>query len=67
MEKKRYTIKTACPQCGCTSLTVLSPEEIKAKYGDVPNIELVCSACVLKYSSPLGKACPDWDTECKMK
>jgi len=67
MEKKRYTIKTACPQCGCTSLTVLSPEEIKKKYGDVPNVEMECSACVHKYSTDMEKACPEWDKECKIK
>jgi len=67
MEKKRYTIKTACPQCGCTSLTVLSPEEIREKYGDVPNVDMECGACVLKYSTDMEKACPEWDKECKMK
>ena len=67
MEKKRYTIKTSCPQCGCTDLTVLSPEEIKKKYGDTPNIDMECSACVLKYSTDMEKACPEWDKECKMK
>jgi redox-regulated HSP33 family molecular chaperone len=67
MEKKRYTIKTACPQCGCTDLTVLSPEEIKKKYGDAPNVEMECNACVLKYSTDMVKACPEWDKECKMK
>ena len=30
MARKQYKIKTACPQCGCTELTVLTPEEIKA-------------------------------------
>ncbi len=67
MEKKRYTIKSSCPQCGCTDLTVLSPEEIKKKYGDSPNIDMECSECVLKYSTDMEKACPEWDKECKMK
>ena len=67
MEKKRYTIKTSCPQCGCTDLTVLTPEEIKKKYGDAPNVDMECSACVLKYSTDMKKACPEWDKECKMK
>ena len=32
MARKKYQVKTACPQCGCTELTVLSAEEIKEKY-----------------------------------
>ncbi|MGB5155999.1 hypothetical protein [Desulfobacterium sp. N47] len=66
MEKKKYTIKTACPQCGCAMLTVLSPEEIKEKYGDVPNVEMECGECSLKYSSEMKTACPEWDKECKL-
>jgi len=67
MKKKRYTIKTSCPQCGCSMLTVLSPEEIKEKYGDIPNVEMECGECMLKYSTGMEKACPEWDKECKMK
>ena len=40
MTRENYRIKTACPQCGCTELTVLSPQEIKEKYGDVPNFDM---------------------------
>ncbi len=64
---KRYTIKTACPQCGCSQLTVMTPEEIKAKYGDVPNIDLECGECMLQYSKPMKEACPEWDQECRLK
>jgi len=67
MTKKRYTIKTSCPQCGCSMLTVLSPEEIKKKYGDIPNVEMECGECMLKYSTGMEKACPEWDKDCKMK
>jgi hypothetical protein len=67
MGKKRYTIKTACPQCGCSSLTILSPEEIKKRYGDIPNVEMECGECMLKYSTAMEKACPEWDKECRMK
>ena len=45
--KKRYRIKTSCPQCGCSGLSHLSAEEIKKKYGDVPNIELECHECTI--------------------
>jgi hypothetical protein len=67
MAKKKYNLKTACPQCGCSFLQVLSEAEIKEKYGDVPNIELECGECAEKYSADMKDACPEWDAECKMK
>ena len=45
--KKRYRIKTSCPQCGCSGLTHLSEEELKKRYGDVPNVELDCHECTM--------------------
>ncbi len=45
---KKYRIKTACPQCGCSGATNLSEEEMKERYGDVPNIELECHECMTK-------------------
>jgi hypothetical protein len=67
MSKKRYTIKHSCPQCGCTDLTVLTDEEIRAKYGDQPNIQLSCGECMLQYQSSMKDACPEWDQECRLK
>ena len=67
MSKKRYTIKQSCPQCGCTDLTVLTEEEIRAKYGDQPNIHLSCGECQLKYEAEMKDACPEWDKECHLK
>jgi hypothetical protein len=67
MSKKRYEVKGACPQCGCSFATHLSEEELKARYGDVPNIELECGECMLKYTKPMEEACPEWDKECKLK
>jgi hypothetical protein len=66
MARKKYQIKTACPQCGCTELTVLSAEEIKKKYGDVPNFDLECGECMLKYTAEMKTACPEWDKDCKL-
>ena len=45
--KKKYRIKTSCPQCGCSELSLLSEEELKKRYGDVPNIELECHECMM--------------------
>jgi predicted nucleic acid-binding Zn-ribbon protein len=65
--KERYHIKSACPQCGCSYAQVLSPEEIKEKYGDMPNVELECGECMLKFEKAMAEACPEWDAECKLK
>ena len=67
MSDKRYTIKSACPQCGCSFLNVLSEDEITEKYGDDPNLHLECGECMLKYEDDRESACPEWDKECKLK
>lgn len=67
MAEKRFQIKTACPQCGCSFATNLSAEELKKRYGDVPNIEMECGECNIKYNTPMSHACPEWDQECKLK
>jgi hypothetical protein len=66
-KKKRYTVKSACPQCGCTAATVMSEEELKERYGHVPNFDLECGACMAKFSQPAKDACPEWDADCRMK
>jgi hypothetical protein len=66
MEPKRYQIKSACPQCGCSFAQVLSKEELKNKYGDLPNIELECGECMLKFEADRESACPEWDAECRL-
>lgn len=65
-EGKRYHIKAACPQCGCSYAQVLSTEEIREKYGDMPNVELECGECMKKFEEPMENACPEWDKECKL-
>ncbi len=45
MTRKSYKIKTTCPQCGCSAVSHLSEEEIKERYGDVPNVTLECHQC----------------------
>lgn len=67
MAKKRYQIKTSCPQCGCSGATTLSKEELVERYGDVPNIEMDCTECMLHYSTPMKDACPEWDDECRLR
>jgi len=65
-KSKRYQVKTSCPQCGCSAVQHLSAEEIQARFGDVPNVELECGECMLKYSTSREAACPEWDKECKL-
>ncbi|NNF98888.1 MAG: hypothetical protein HKM93_05885 [Desulfobacteraceae bacterium] len=67
MAKKRFKVESSCPQCGCSAVAHLSEEEIKEKYGDVANVHMECGECMLKYSSPMASACPEWDEACKMK
>ena len=67
MAKKRYQISTSCPSCGCSAVSHLTDEEIKERYGDVPNVDMECGECMLKYATPMEEACPEWDKECKMK
>mgnify|MGYP003572090808 CR=1 FL=1 len=65
MSKERYQIKSSCPQCGCSFATHLTPEELKKRYGDVPNIEMECGECMIKYTKTKEEVCPEWDKACK--
>ena len=67
MAGKKYRIKTACPQCGCSGVTALSEEEMKERYGGLANVEMECGECMMQYETPMEDACPEWDKECKMK
>jgi hypothetical protein len=67
MTEKRYRMQTACPQCGCSAVQHLSKEEIKERYGDVPNVEMECGECTLQYIAEMEKACPEWDQDCKLQ
>lgn len=66
MSSKRYKIETSCPQCGCSAVTHLSAEEIKERYQDVPNVEMDCSECLIKYKTDMKTACPEWDKDCRI-
>jgi len=65
-KNKRFEIKTACPQCGCSAVSHLSREEMLEKYGNVANVEMECSACRARYEAPMKEACPEWDKECRL-
>jgi hypothetical protein len=67
MAKKRYELKTTCPQCGCSAVSNLSEKELKERFGNVPNVEMECSECMHKYHAKMSTACPLWDKECRMK
>ena len=36
----------------------LSDEEMKERYGDVPNVEMECGECMLQYETAMEDACP---------
>jgi C4-type Zn-finger protein len=65
-EKKTYRIQTACPQCGCSAVSHLSAEEIRARFGDVPNIQMECSECMARYETPMKEACPEFAKDCNL-
>ena len=62
MAKKRYTINTACPQCGCSHAQVLTEAEMRDRYGSVPNFEMECHECLQKFSSEMKSACPGYSS-----
>lgn len=66
-EKKKYRIQTTCPQCGCSAVSHLSAEEIREKFGDVPNVQMECSECMAKYATPIQEACPEYAKDCKLE
>ena len=67
MSKKTYRIQTACPQCGCSAVSHLTADEIREKYENVPNVEMDCRECLLKYQTSMKSACPEWDRECQAR
>ena len=67
MSRKTYKFQTSCPQCGCSAVSHLSAEEIKERFGDVPNVDMECGECMLKYQTDMKAACPEWDEECKLQ
>lgn len=67
MSSKRYEVKSSCPQCGCSYLTVLSDEEIRAKYGDDERFQLECGECLASFEKERSEACPEWDKDCRLK
>ena len=64
-KRKRYQVKTACPQCGCSAVANLSKEEIQRRFGHVPNVELECHECFAKFADEMENVCPEWDAECQ--
>ena len=67
MTQKTYRIQTACPQCGCSAVSHLTTEEIKEKYGNIPNVEMDCRECQLKYQTSMKLVCPEWDLACRAR
>ena len=67
MAGKTYRIQTACPQCGCSAVSHLTAGEIKERFGDVPNVDMECGECLLKYQTSMESACPEWDRECQAR
>jgi len=40
---------------------------MRERFGDVPNVEMECTKCMLTYHAKMENVCPEWDKACKMK
>jgi len=47
MAKKRYQIKSECPECGCGLIDNMTPDEFREKYGEETKdkVTVHCSDC----------------------
>mgnify|MGYP001812237345 CR=1 FL=1 len=46
MAKKRYQIKSECPECGCGLIYNMTPDEYREKHGDIKDkVTVNCSDC----------------------
>ena len=46
MAKKRYQIKSECPECGCGLIDKMTPDEFVEKYGKIKDqVDVNCSEC----------------------
>ena len=66
MSEKKYRLTGKCPQCGCSAVSHLTAEEIRAKFKGVDNVELECGECMKKYMENVKEACPEYAKDCKL-
>jgi len=53
-EKKRHTIKSECPECGCGLIGKMTPDIYREKFGDgQKTAEIVCPMCGKKHEAVL--------------
>lgn len=46
MAKKRYQIKSECPECGCGLIDNMTPDEFREKFGESKEkVTVSCSDC----------------------
>ena len=55
------------PICAKPDDLIKDVYEIRKKYGEVPNVEIDCRECMVKYQTSMKSACPEWDRECKTR
>ncbi|MFP4475803.1 MAG: hypothetical protein ACLFOY_09590 [Desulfatibacillaceae bacterium] len=65
MSKRKYRLQAKCPQCGCSFVNHLSPEEIEKRYGGLDNVHLECGECMEKFEANMKEACPEYAEDCK--
>lgn len=60
MSNKTYQMETSCPQCGCSAVSHLTADQIKERFGDVPNVDIECSECSKKFQTSMKEAVMAW-------
>jgi hypothetical protein len=48
MSEKKYKVRAECPFCACGTVSHLSPEALRSKFGDEKEIDIVCPLCAKK-------------------
>lgn len=66
MSDTKYTVKTACPECGCVKECSYTGEEMRDKYGNVKVVSDECGKCLSSYENPIESACKAWGTDCHL-
>ncbi|MBU2489740.1 MAG: hypothetical protein KKA60_10145 [Proteobacteria bacterium] len=63
---KKYRLEGKCPQCGCSSVSHLSKEEMDKHFKGLDNLELDCGECMRKFTEKAATACPEYAKDCKI-
>ena len=55
---------TICPHCGHATQDTHDEHDMRASYGNNPNISVICAHCQTSFEQPMELACAEWDDYC---